>query len=155
MTPSKRLAELGLKLPNVAAPVANYVPAVRSGRYAFTSGQIPLREGKLVWAGKVPAEVSLANAADGAAIAALNGLAAIAQLVGGLDNILKVVRVCVYVASNPGFTEQPKVANGASDLLVKIFGDAGRHARSAVGAAELPLNAAVEVELMVEVATPE
>ena len=152
MIPSKRLAELGLKLPNVAAPVANYVPAVRSGQYAFTSGQIPFRDGKLVWAGKVHAEVSLANAADGAAIAALNGLAAIAQLVGGLDNIVRIVRVCVYVASSPGFTEQPKVANGASDLLVKIFGDAGRHARSAVGAAELPLNAAVEVELMVEVA---
>ena len=152
MIPSKRLAELGLRLPNVAAPVANYVPAVRTGQYAFTSGQIPFRDGKVVWAGKVPNEVSLANAADGAAIAALNGLAAIAQLVGGLDNIIKVVRVCVYVASSPGFTEQPKVANGASDLLVEIFGDAGRHARSAVGAAELPLNAAVEVELMVEVA---
>lgn len=151
MSPSKRLAELGLKLPNVAAPVANYVPAVRSGRYAFTSGQIPFREGKLVRAGKVPADVSLADAADGAAIAALNGLAAIAQVIGGLDNITRIVRVCVYVASSPGFTEQPKVANGASDLLVKIFGDAGRHARSAVGAAELPLNAAVEVELMVEV----
>ena len=152
MTPSKRLAELGLKLPSVAAPVANYVPAVRSGRYAFTSGQVSFRDGKLVWAGKVPAEVSLADAADGAGIAALNGLAAIAQVVGGLDNIVRVVRVCVYVASSPGFTEQPKVANGASDLLVKIFGDAGRHARSAVGAAELPLNASVEVELMVEVA---
>lgn len=152
MVPSKRLTELGLKLPNVTAPVGSYVPAVRSGRYAFTSGQIPFRDGKLVWAGKVPADVTLANAADGAAIAALNGLAAVAQLVGGLDNIIKVVRVCVYVASSPGFTEQPKVANGASDLLVKIFGDAGRHARSAVGAAELPLNAAVEVELMVEVA---
>ncbi len=152
MNPSKRLAELGLKLPNVAAPVANYVPAVQSGRYAFTSGQIPFRDGKLVWAGKVPSDVSLVDAVDGAAIAAMNGLAAIAQLVGGLDNIVRIVRVCVYVASSPGFTEQPKVANGASDLLVKIFGDAGRHARSAVGAAELPLNAAVEVELMVEVA---
>jgi len=154
MTPSKRLTELGLKLPNVAAPVANYMPAVRSKGYAFTSGQIPFRDGKLIWAGKVPAEVSLADAADGAAIAALNGLAAIAHLVGGLDNIVRIVRVCVYVASSPGFTDQPKVANGASDLLVKVFGDAGRHARSAVGAAELPLNAAVEVELMVEVAEP-
>jgi len=152
MIPSKRLTELGLKLPSVAVPVGSYVPAVRSGKYSFTSGQVPFRDGKLVWAGKVPNDVSLVNAADGAAIAALNGLAAIAQLVGGLDNIIKVVRVCVYVASSPGFTEQPKVANGASDLLVKIFGDAGRHARSAVGAAELPLNAAVEVELMVEVA---
>ena len=152
MTPSKRLAELGLKLPTIAAPVGSYVPAVRTGRFAFTSGQIPFRGGKLVWAGKVPAEVSLVNAADGAGIAALNGLAAIAQLVGGVDNIVRVIRVCVYVASSPGFTEQPKVANGASDLLVKIFGDAGRHARSAVGAAELPLNAAVEVELIVELA---
>ncbi len=151
MSPSKQLAELDLKLPSIAAPVGCYVPAVRSGRYAFTSGQVPFREGKLVYAGKVPSEVSLANAADGAAISALNGLAAIAQLVGGLDNIIRVVRVCVYVASSPGFTEQPKVANGASELLVKIFGDVGRHARSAVGAAELPLNAPVEVELMVEV----
>ena len=152
MVPSKRLAEMNLTLPTVAAPIGSYVPAIRTGRYALTSGQIPFRDGKVVHAGKVPADLSIEDAADGAAIAALNGLAAIAQIAGGLDAIVRVVRVCVFVNSSPGFTDQPKVANGASDLLVKIFGDAGRHARSAVGVSELPRNAAVEVELMVELA---
>jgi enamine deaminase RidA (YjgF/YER057c/UK114 family) len=143
---------LGLTLPAVATPVANYVPAIRTGRYVLTSGQIPTREGKLVFAGKVPGDVSQADAAQCAGIAALNGLAAIANVAGGLDAISQIVRVCVYVNSSDGFTAQPAVANGASDLLVKIFGDAGRHARSAVGVSELPLNAPVEVELLVEVA---
>ena len=152
MRPSQRLAELNLSLPPVGTPVGSYIPAVRTGRLVYTSGQIPIREGKVLCAGKVPADVTLKAAVDGAGIAAVNGLAAIAQLVGGIDNILRIVRVCVFVNSAPGFTEQPKVANGASDLLVQIFGDAGRHARSAVGVAELPLNAAVEVELVVEAA---
>jgi len=152
MVPSKRLAEMNLTLPTVAAPIGSYVPAIRTGRYAITSGQIPFRDGKVIRAGKAPADLSIEDAADGAAIAALNGLAAIAQIAGGLDAIVRVVRVCVFVNSSPGFTDQPKVANGASDLLVKIFGDAGRHARSAVGVSELPRNAAVEVELMVELA---
>ncbi len=153
MTPSERLAELNLTLPAVAAPVGSYVPAIRSGRLVFTSGQLPFRGGKVVYTGKVPKDVSVEDAADGAAIAVLNGVAAVAQAVGGLDAINRVVRVSVFVNSSPGFTDQPKVANGASDLLVKVFGDAGRHARSAVGVAELPLNAAVEVELTVEAAT--
>lgn len=152
MTPSKRLAELDLTLPDVAAPVGSYVPAIRSGRQVFTSGQLPFREGKLLCAGKVPTEVSLEDAAHGAAIAALNGLAAAAQVAGGLNAISRIVRVGVFVNSSPGFAAQPKVANGASDLLAKIFGDAGQHARAAVGMAGLPMNAAVEVELLVEVA---
>ena len=152
MTPSQRLAELNLTLPSVATPVGSYVPARQSGRHIFTSGQLSLRDGKVVYAGKVPRDVSVEEAADGAGMAVLNALAAVAGVAGGLDGIVRVVRLCVYVNSSPGFTEQPKVANGASDLLVKIFGDAGRHARAAVGVAALPLDAAIELELMVEVA---
>ncbi len=151
MTPSERLAELKLALPTVAAPVGSYVPAVRSGAYVFTSGQLPFRDGKVAYTGKVPGEVCVEDAAEGAAIAILGAVAAAAQEAGGLERIKQIVRVCVFVNSSPGFAEQPKVANGASDLLVKIFGDPGRHARAAVGAAELPLNATVEVELVVEV----
>ena len=150
MTPTKRFTELKLVLPEVAAPVGSYVPAIRTGSLVLTSGQLPMRQGKLAYTGKVPKDVSLADAADGAAIAVLNGLAAAAQVAGGLDAVVRVVRVCVFVNSSPGFSEQPKVANGASDLLVKIFGEAGRHCRSALGVAELPLNAPVEVELVVE-----
>ena len=150
MTPSERLAELKLALPEVAAPVGSYVPATRSASLVLTSGQLPVRDGKVVYPGKVPADVSVEDAADGAAIAILNALAAAAQTAGGLDAITRVIRVAVFVNSSPGFTEQPKVANGASDLLVKIFGDDGRHVRAAVGVAELPLNTAVEAELVVE-----
>lgn len=152
MKPSKRLAELGITLPTVAAPIGSYVPAVRAGRFAYTSGQVPFRDGKLVRAGRVPGDVTLADAADGARISALNAVSAIASVAGGVDNIARIVRVCVYVSSSPGFTEQPKVANGASDLLFQIFGEAGRHARSAVGVSELPVNAVVEVEVMAELA---
>lgn len=151
MTPSDRLTALNLTLPNVAAPVGSYVPAIRAGQQILTSGQLPMREGKLLYTGKVPTDVTVEEAADGASIAVLNALAACASVAGGLDAIEQVVRVCVFVNSAPGFTEQPTVANGASDLLVKIFGDAGRHVRAAVGAAELPLNAAVELELIVTV----
>ena len=151
MKPSKQLVALNLELPTVAAPVGSYVPALRSGRQVLTSGQLPLRDGKVVCTGKVPGDVSVEQAAEGAAIAVLNALAAIASIAGGLDAVFRVVRLCVYVNSSPGFTEQSKVANGASDLLGNIFGDAGRHVRSAVGVAELPLNAAVELELLVEV----
>ncbi len=154
MTPSQRLAELNLTLPKVAAPVGSYVPAVQSGRHILTSGQLPLRDGKVVNIGKVPVDVPLEEAAYGAGIAVLNALSAAAQVAGGLDRIVRVIRLCVYVNSSPGFTEQPKVANGASDLLVKIFGDPGRHVRAAVGVAELPLNAALELDLVVEVAAP-
>ncbi len=151
MTPSERLAALELELPKVAAPVGSYVPATRSGHYVFTSGQLPFRNGELVCAGKVGADVTVEEAAPAAAIAALNGLAAAAQVAGGLDRITRVVRVGVFVASAPGFNDQAKVANGASDLLVGVFGDAGKHARAAVGMSELPLNTAVEVELLFEV----
>lgn len=152
MKPSKRLAELGITLPAVPAPIGSYVPAVRVGRFAYTSGQVPLRDGKIIRAGKVPGDVALADAAEGSRISALNAVAALASVAGGVDNIARIVRVCVYVNSSPGFTEQPKVANGASDLLFQIFGEAGRHARAAVGVSELPVNAVVEVEVMAELA---
>ncbi len=152
MTPSQRLAELKLVLPNVAAPVGSYVPAVRTGSLILSSGQLPFRDGKVVYTGKIPTEVAVPQAAEAAQIAALNALAACARTAGGIDRIVRVIRLCVYVNSAPDFTEQPQVANGASDLLARIFGDAGRHARSALGAAALPLNAAVEVELAVEAA---
>ena len=154
MPPSERLAKLNLELPTVAVPVGSYVPAIRSGQQIITSGQLPFREGKVVCTGKVPGNVSIEKAAEGAALAALNALAAAAQTAGGIDKIARVIRLGVFVNSGPGFAEQPKVANGASDLLADIFGDTGRHARAAVGVAELPLNAAVELELIVELANP-
>ncbi len=151
MTPSERLKALDMELPAVATPVGSYVPATRTGHYVFTSGQLPFRDGALVCAGKLGADVSVEDAGAAAAIAALNGVAAAAQVAGGLDRIARVIRVGVFVQSAPGFNDQPKVANGASDLLVGIFGDAGKHARAAVGVNELPLNTAVEVELLFEV----
>lgn len=150
MTPSQRLAELGIALPNLAAPIGSYVPANRSGSLVFSSGQLPFRNGVLTHTGKVPTDVPLATAAEAAGTAMLNALAACAQAAGGVDAIQRVVRVCVFVNSALDFFEHPKVANGASDLLTKIFGDTGKHARSALGAAALPMNAVVEVELVVE-----
>ena len=144
-----RLAELGIRLPPVAAPVASYVPAVRSGQLVFTSGQLPFIDGGLRRTGKVGGSVDVEAAAADAKVCALNGLAAIDDLVG-LDEVTRIVRVVGYVASAEGFTGQPRVVNGASEFLGKIFGDAGRHARSAIGVAELPLGAPVEVELTVE-----
>ncbi len=152
MKPSERLAELTVSLPPVAPPVGSYVPAIASGSFVFTSGQLPFRDGKLARTGKVPADVSLEDAAADAGTAVLNAVAAAAQTAGGLDAIKRIVRLTVFVNSSPGFTDQPKVANGASDLLKKIFAEEGRHARAAIGAAELPLGAPVEVELMVELA---
>lgn len=145
-----RLSELGITLPPVAKPVAAYVPAVRSGDTVYTSGQLPLVDGVLAHTGKVGAQVSPDDAKTAARIAALNALAAIDGLVG-LDNIVSIVKVVGFVASADGFTGQPGVINGASDVLGEIFGDVGAHARSAVGVAELPLGAPVEVELIVEV----
>jgi enamine deaminase RidA (YjgF/YER057c/UK114 family) len=145
-----RLAELGIRLPAVAAPVAAYVPAVRSGQLVYTSGQLPFVDGGLRRTGKVGGSVDAEDAAADAKVCALNALAAIDDLVG-LDSIVRVVRVVGYVASVEGFTGQPRVVNGASELLGRIFGEAGQHARSAVGVAELPLGAPVEVELTVEV----
>lgn len=149
--PEERLAELGLTLPEVAAPVAAYVPAVRSGGHVFTAGQLPLREGSLMATGKVGGGVDESTAYDCARQCALNALAAIKAEVGDLAAVRRVVKVVVFVASDPSFTGAPKVANGASELLGSVFGDDGVHARSAVGVAVLPLDAPVEVELVVEV----
>jgi enamine deaminase RidA (YjgF/YER057c/UK114 family) len=147
-----RLASLGLTLPPVAAPVAAYVPAVRTGSYVYTSGQLPLVDGKLQGTGKVGEAVTPQDAAALARTAALNALAAAASVAGGLDSIARIVKVTCFVASAPAFTGQALVANGASELLIEVLGDAGRHARSAVGMAVLPLDAPVEVELIAEVA---
>ena len=152
MSASARLAELGLTLPAVAAPVAAYVPAVRTGNLVWTSGQLPFVDGALPVTGKVGAEVEAGQAKELARTCALNALAAIAAEIGDLDQIHRVVKVVGFVASAPGFFGQPGVINGASELLGQVFGDAGRHARSAVGVAVLPLDAPVEVEVVVEVA---
>lgn len=150
MSVADRLAELGITLPAVVAPLAAYVPAVRTGDHVHTSGQLPMVDGVLAAAGKVGAEVDPDEGAALARTCALNALAAVDALVG-LDAVVQVVKVVGYVASAPGFTGQPAVVNGASILLGEVFGEAGRHARSAVGVAELPLGAPVEVELVVEV----
>ncbi|MCE6996810.1 RidA family protein [Saccharothrix sp. S26] len=150
MTPTARLAELGIALPGVAAPVAAYVPAVRSGQLVFTSGQLPFIEGSLAATGKVGGDVSPEEGKAHARTCALNALAAIDALVG-LDSVVRVVKLTGYVASADGFTGQPAVVNGASDLLGEVFGEAGQHARAAVGVAELPLGAPVEVDLIVEI----
>lgn len=149
--PSQRFADLGLSLPPVATPVAAYVPAVRFEDVVYTAGQLPLVSGTLRAVGKVGAEVSVDEAVECARIAALNGLAAVVDLTGDLDVIRRILRVMVYVASASGFTDQPIIANGASQLLGDIFDEAGQHARSAVGVAVLPLDAPVEVELVVSV----
>jgi len=151
MKPSQRLAELKITLPPVTAPVGSYIPGVRTGNLVMISGQLPMVEGKLLATGKGGAEVSLEDAAKAARQCGLNALAIAAQTAGGIDRIARIVRLGVFVNSAAGFTAQPKVANGASDLMVEIFGDAGKHVRAAVGCNELPLNAAVEVEVMVEV----
>jgi enamine deaminase RidA (YjgF/YER057c/UK114 family) len=150
VTPLRRLQELGIELPGVSAPLAAYVPARRTGSLVYTSGQLPTVDGALLDTGKVGATVSPDAAAALARIAALNGLAAVHNLVG-LDSVVAVIKVVGYVASAPDFTGQPAVINGASELLGEVFGDAGAHARSAVGVASLPLDAPVEVELIVEV----
>jgi enamine deaminase RidA (YjgF/YER057c/UK114 family) len=150
VTWSQRLAELDIELPPVAAPVAAYVPAVRSGSLVYTSGQLPFVAGALAATGKVGGELSAEEAKRHARTCALNALAAV-HAAAGIDSIVRVVKVVGFVASAEGFTGQPAVVNGASELLGEIFGDAGAHARSAVGVAELPLGAPVEVELVVEV----
>ncbi|NJP99080.1 RidA family protein [Streptomyces zingiberis] len=146
-----RLAELGLTLPGVAAPVAAYIPALRTGRYVYTSGQVPLVEGTLPVTGKVGAEVTAEEAKELARICALNALAAVKSVVGDLDRVARVVKVVGFVASAPDFTGQPGVVNGASELLGQALGEKGVHARSAVGVAVLPLDAPVEVEIQVEI----
>lgn len=152
MTASARLAELGLTLPPVAVPVAAYVPAVTFGNHVVTSGQLPTVDGRLVATGLVGRDLTPETARDAAATSVLNAVAAIAALAGGVDNIVRIVKIVVFVASVPEFTGQPQVANGASELLGEIFGEAGVHARSAVGVAALPLNAPVEIEVTAEIA---
>jgi enamine deaminase RidA (YjgF/YER057c/UK114 family) len=148
-----RLRELGFTLPVAAAPIAAYVPALRVGNLILVSGQLPMREGKLWCAGSVPSVVSIDSAKAAAAQCALNGLAAAGVVLGGdWSKFVRVVRLGVFVLSDVGFTAQPQVANGASELMEKIFGDRGRHVRSAVGASALPLGATVEIEMTFEVA---
>ena len=149
--PEARLVALGLALPPVAAPLAAYVPAVRSGQHVYTAGQLPLADGKLLMTGRVGAQVSVEEAAALARTCALNALAAVASVTGGLSAVTRIVKIVGYVASDPSFTGQPLVVNGASELMLEVFGDAGRHARSAVGVAALPLDAPVEIELIAEV----
>jgi enamine deaminase RidA (YjgF/YER057c/UK114 family) len=150
MTVNETLAGLGLALPPVAAPAGAYVPAIVSGDLVFTAGQLPFVEGALPATGKVGAEVDADEATAFARIAALNALAAAESAIGSLDRVTRVVKATVFVASDPSFTAQPSVANGASELLGQVFGDAGRHARSAVGVAVLPLDSPVEIELILE-----
>jgi enamine deaminase RidA (YjgF/YER057c/UK114 family) len=150
MSVSQRMAELGIVLPTVPTPVATYVPAVRSGSTIYTSGQLPFVDGQLLAAGLVGAEVDVDTAVACARQCALNALAALASVAGGLDGV-QVVKVVGYVASAPGFTAQPLVINGASELIGELFGERGIHARSAVGVAQLPLGAPVEVEVIAEV----
>jgi enamine deaminase RidA (YjgF/YER057c/UK114 family) len=150
-TTSAKLTELGIELPAVVAPLAAYVPAVRTGNLVYTAGQLPISDGALLATGKVGAEVTAEQAKDLARQCGLNALAAVHSLVG-IDSVVKVVKVVGFVASAPGFDGQPGVINGASELFGEVFGEAGAHARSAVGVSELPRNAPVEVEVIVEVA---
>jgi enamine deaminase RidA (YjgF/YER057c/UK114 family) len=150
-SPQARLEALGLVLPEVVPPLAAYVPAVRTGSYVYTAGQLPVVEGKLVATGKVGAEITPDEAVRLARICALNALAAVASVAGGLSAVRRIIKVTGFVASAPDFTGQPVVLNGASELLLDVLGEAGRHARSAVGVAVLPLDAPVEVEMIAEI----
>ena len=151
MTPEEKLAELGLTLPPAPKPVGAYVPAVRTGNLVFVSGQLPMRDGALIATGHVGREVALEAAQACARQAALNALAVVAAEIGGLAKVSRIVRITGHVASAPGFTDQAKVLNAASELLAQAFGESGRHSRAALGAAELPLGAPVELEMIVEV----
>ena len=147
-----RLRNLGYELPTVPHPAGSYVPTIRTGVLVFTAGHLPLREGQLLYAGKVGQEISVEDAKEAARLCALNALAAVKEEAGSLENVRRVVKVTGYVASAAGFNGQPGVMNGASDLIGKLFGEQGHHARTAVGVAELPLDAPIEVELIVELA---
>jgi enamine deaminase RidA (YjgF/YER057c/UK114 family) len=146
-----RLAELGITIPEVVPPLAAYQPTARTGDLVFTAGQLPARDGEMLAIGKVGGEVTEEQGYDCARQCALNALAAVRAEIGSLDDVKRIVKVVVFVASMPDFTGQPKVANGASELLGEVFGDAGKHARSAVGVSVLPLDVPVEVEIVVEV----
>jgi enamine deaminase RidA (YjgF/YER057c/UK114 family) len=152
--PEARLRELGHELPPVPEPAGSYVPATRAGTLLFTAGQVPIQGGELAKTGKVGDALTVEEAQEAARVCALNALAAAAAEAGGLNNISRIVKVTGFVASAPGFNGQPQVLNGASDFLGEVFGEAGLHARSAVGVAELPLDAPVEVELVVELGGP-
>lgn len=151
MTVSKRLGDLGITLPEVATPLAAYVPSTIVGTQVWTSGQLPLVSGRPLHTGKLGADVTLEEGAECARVCLLNALAAVAQAAGGVDRIVRIVKLVVYVASAPDFTDQPKVGNGASELVGDIFGDAGAHVRSAVGVSVLPLDAPVELEVIAEI----
>jgi enamine deaminase RidA (YjgF/YER057c/UK114 family) len=151
MNTERRLNEMGIRLPQVPRPVANYVPAVRVGEWLFTSGVLPMREGKPAFEGRLGQELTVEQGVEAARSALLNALAIVKDAVGDLDRVERVVKLSGYVASAPGFHQQPAVLNGASDLLVLAFGEAGRHARAAVGVASLPLNAPIELELILRV----
>lgn len=150
MSYDDRLKELGLILPAPPKPVANYVPVIRVGDLLFLSGVLPSRDGQLVMTGKLGGNLTVQQGVEAARVAALNGLSIVRSEAGLLDRVKRIVKMVGYIASAPGFTDQPQVLNGASDLLVSVFGEAGRHARVAVGAAELPRMAPVEIELIVE-----
>jgi len=147
----ERLRELGIRLPPAPSPVASYIPVVVAGGFAFVSGAVPLEDGKLLWSGKLGAELGVEDGVQAARRCALQALSSLRVSLGSLDAIRRIVKLSVFVASADGFTDQPKVANGASDLLVEVFGEEGRHARAAVGVAELPLGAPVEVEVLAAV----
>ena len=149
--PEDRLAALGLSVPDVAKPVAAYVPALRTGNYVFTSGQVPMRAGELMYRGKLGGEITPEEGVECAQQCALNAIAAVKAEIGDLDLVKRIVKVAAFVASTPDFTDQPAIANGASHLFGEAFGDAGVHARSAVGVSVLPLDSPVEVEIIVEV----
>jgi enamine deaminase RidA (YjgF/YER057c/UK114 family) len=151
MSIDARLAELGIELPAASAPAGNYVPVNRTGNLLYTSGQIPVQDGEIVYRGYVGADFDIEPAYAAARLCTLSALAAVRAELGSLDRVAKVVKVTGFVRSSAGFTDQPKVINGASDLLVEIFGDKGRHARAAVGVNELPLGVCVEVEFIFEI----
>jgi enamine deaminase RidA (YjgF/YER057c/UK114 family) len=151
MSVEQRLKELKLDLPAPPKPVANYVPVVRVGDLLFLSGVLPSRDGQLIMTGKLGHGLTIEQGVEAARVAVLNGLSIIRSTTGSLDRVKQIVKMVGYVASGPGFTEQPQILNGASDLLIALFGEAGRHARVAVGAAELPRHAPVEIELIVQI----
>ncbi len=146
-----KIKALGLEIPEAPKPLAAYVPAVKINDLVFTAGQVPIKDGKLMYEGKVPTDITPEEAQKAAEICAINCLSAVKSVIGNLDKIEKIVKLTVFVASAEGFVSQPQVANGASELMVKIFGEAGKHARSAVGVGELPLNSPVEIEMIAKI----
>lgn len=151
MNPLDKLSELGIELPEPTAPIASYVPAVLTGNYVFVSGQIPIRDGKLVCEGRIPDDVSIEEGYEAAKLVAINILAVVKGVTGDLSRIKRIVRLNGFVQSDSGFTMQPQVINGASDLFVEIFGEIGKHSRAAVGVSSLPLNSPVEIDAVIEI----